>query len=190
MRMFAFPALDDPAASDATSDTGVNSAGQVVGSDTGASGDSHGFLYAGGSYTSFADSDVGIGGYTLPDFINSPGTEWPNVGVAPYQSTAAAMEPFALPAPDPIGAGDWLTQAMQTPQSGIDGWLTQTIQAGGAVNQPSLEGPGISGPSPMAATSLSAPGSGFHVDWPLITGISGLVVPPVATPDPSQTHTA
>jgi hypothetical protein len=190
MRIFAFMTLDDPAANNGTFATGIDSADQVVGSYNDTSGDSHGFLYAGGSYTSFTDSDAGNGGDTLPDAINSVGTDWQTVGIAPYQSIAAPVGPFSLSASDPIGVGDWLTQAMQTPQNGIDGWLTQAMQASGAANQSSLGGPGIGSPSPVAGTSLSAAGPGFDAGWPLITGISGLAVPPVVTPNPLQTHTA
>lgn len=162
MRIFPFTTLDDPAAD------------------------------ARGSYTGFPDPDAGNVGDTPPGAGYSGSTDRQAAGIPPYQSTTAAIAPFNLPASDPMGAGDWLSQVMQTPQSGIDGWLTQAMQSTGPANQWSLGGPGVGSPSPspIAATSLSASGPGFNADWPLITGISGLAVPPVVTPNPSQTHTS
>jgi probable HAF family extracellular repeat protein len=73
MPIFAYTTLDDPAASRGTFATGINAAGQVVGSYTDASGDSHGFIYAGGGYANFDDPNAGNGGDTLPDGINNLG---------------------------------------------------------------------------------------------------------------------
>src|SRR5262249_16307936 len=73
MSNFAFTTLDDPSASNGTFATGINATGQVVGSYNDASGEAHGFLYAGGRYTNFNNPDPGNGGDTLPDGINNLG---------------------------------------------------------------------------------------------------------------------
>src|SRR5262245_1998383 len=73
MPIFAYTTLDDPSAVNGTFATGVNAAGQVVGSYTDASGISHGFVYAGGGYANFDDPDAGNSGDTLPDGINNLG---------------------------------------------------------------------------------------------------------------------
>src|SRR5919204_3508802 len=73
MPIFAYTTLDDPAAVNGTFATGVNAAGQVVGSYNDAGNTAHGFIYAGGGYANFNDPDAGNGGDTLADGINNLG---------------------------------------------------------------------------------------------------------------------
>jgi probable HAF family extracellular repeat protein len=73
MPIFAYTTLDDPLATNGTFATGVNASGQVVGSYNDAAGNAHGFLYSGGTYTTFNDPDAGNGGDTLADGINNLG---------------------------------------------------------------------------------------------------------------------
>lgn len=62
-----------PAATKGTFATGINAAGQVVGSYTTGDGTSHGFILAGGGYANFDNNEAGSGGDTLPDGINNLG---------------------------------------------------------------------------------------------------------------------
>jgi hypothetical protein len=69
----------------------------------------------------------------------------------------------SLAVSDPVGAGGWSSEMTQMPQSGIDGWLTQAMQA-------------------------SAPAPAFDAGSDPIAGTAPSVV--FATPNPLQTHTA
>lgn len=161
MRIFGFTSLDDSADNNGTFAPDVNSANQVTGSYADAAGD------------------------TLPDAINSVGIDWQTVGIAPYQSAAAAMGPFTLSASDPVAAGEWLTQDTQIPASAIDGWLTQTMQTGGAASQTWGAGTAISA-APMAGTPVVS-GAGFDANGDQIFGAAP--VTSLALPNPLQTHT-
>src|ERR1700757_4250991 len=73
MPIFTYTTLDDPLGINGTFATGVNASGQVVGSYNDSGGSAHGFLYSGGTYTTFNDPDAGNGGDTIPDGINNLG---------------------------------------------------------------------------------------------------------------------
>ncbi|HZR62795.1 MAG TPA: right-handed parallel beta-helix repeat-containing protein [Xanthobacteraceae bacterium] len=132
--------------------------------------------------------NTNTGQFEVVDFSNNAvsavvllgdvGLEWQVVGTAPFQATAGATaasdqslsHSASSAASDPLGASDWLTQAMQ---------------AGGAANQPAPAGMGM-GAAPAAGTSPVS-GPGFDAGSDLLAGAAPAAS--LAMANPLQPHT-
>ena len=106
MPIFTYTTLDDPLAINRTFATGVNASGQAVGSYNDAGGNGHGFLYSGGTYTTFDDPDGSVGlDWQLGGFAADP----------PTSQLVQAMAGFGGGAADDLNAAALSADTSQQP---------------------------------------------------------------------------
>ena len=160
MSAYTYTTLDDPLAdwsvtfsngntiSGRTTASGINNAGQVVGSYTASNGNEYGFLYGGGTYTTIDDPLAN--GFTVAQGINSTGQ------IVGYYGNNSGAHGFLL------SGGTYFT--ISNP-SATTGTFAEGINDSGQIVGYYADGTGTHGPSPApprhSASTMLARSSGL-----------------------------
>jgi len=97
--------------------------------------------------------------WTVAGIANDPPSSAAPSSGAPIASDQVQGQLASSAASDPAGPGSWLSQPQQTPQGGVDGWLTQAMAGTSLASGPGFDsGSGLTaGTMPVTALALSNP---------------------------------